>query len=77
MSKLQLLRERGFIITKDQVFDCLGKPDRISLGQKGRKIAQKQYDDTHVIRVVFAELDDIQRVITVYPARRDRYENEL
>jgi hypothetical protein len=76
-AKLELLKSRGFPVSKEQVIDCVEKPDRIDEGYKGRKIAQKGIDPEHVLRVVFTELEDQARVVTVYPGRRRRYENDV
>ncbi|MBI4126998.1 MAG: DUF4258 domain-containing protein [Deltaproteobacteria bacterium] len=75
--KLHLLAERGFPVTKEQVLDCVKKPDKIDAGYKGRKIAQKGFDAEHVLRVVYTEEDGIKRIITCYPGRRERYEDEI
>ena len=75
--KLEILKERGFPIIENQVIDCLTNPDTILDGYRGRKIAQKNIDEKHLLRVVFEMKGDCLRAITVYPARRERYENEL
>jgi len=73
--KFELLRRRGFSVSKEQVLDCLENPDRIKEGYKGRRVAQKVMDPEHVLRVVFVEMEGMKRVITFYPGRRERYEN--
>jgi len=45
--------------------------------RKTRKIAQKQVNSKHLIRVVYEEKGDDVVIITFYPARRKRYENKL
>ena len=42
-------------------------------GHSGRKIAQKRLN-SYVLRVIFEERDKEVVVITVYRARRERYE---
>jgi len=32
-------------------------------------------DQRHVIRVIYEELPEMMRIITFYPARKERYEN--
>lgn len=73
--KITLLETKGFSVTKNQVIECLQKPDKIDPGYKDRKIAQRVIDDSHVLRVVFEEREDVRRVITLYPGRRERYED--
>lgn len=73
--KFELLARRGFPISKNKVLDCVQNPDKIEEGYKGRKVAQKTIDETHVVRVVYMEMADIKRIITFYPGRRERYED--
>ena len=75
--KINLLASRGFSISKNQIVNCLKNPDKLEKGYGNRKIAQKIFDETHVIRVVFEKTKNILRVITVYPGRRKRYEDQL
>jgi len=46
----------------------------IDAGYKNRLIAQKGFDETHVLRVVYESVEKKFVVITVYPGRRSRYE---
>ena len=75
--KLSLLRQHGFKITKTEVERTLGNPLKVRPGYAGRKIAEGHLTAIHLIRVVFEELPHEWKVITIYPARRDRYENKL
>ena len=73
--KFRILERHGFKVTKDNVLSAMKNPDKIEKGYKYRKIAQKAISKNHLIRVVFEELDEILRIITFYPGRRDRYED--
>jgi len=76
--KFKVLGRHGFKISENQIRDIienLENPDAKSQGRKGRMIVQGPYDDTHLIRVVCEAKGDEIRVITFYPARRERYEN--
>lgn len=75
--KFAILDSHGFHLEKAIVETTLINPDRIEAGHKGRKIAQRIFDGTHVLRVIFEELPNELRVITFYPGRRDRYETEV
>jgi len=75
--KLKILREHGFSLSTDKVIDTVKNPERISAGRKGRKIAQKILDDTHILRVIYEKYGDYIQIVTFYPARRNRYENQL
>ena len=74
--KIDLLKIHGIAVTKQIVEAIVRNPDRIDTGYKERLIAQKGFDDTHVLRVVYEVLPDKKYVITVYPGRRLRYEKD-
>jgi hypothetical protein len=44
------------------------------MGYLDRFIAQKKIDETHVLRVVYEETNNIIFIITIYPGRIRRYE---
>jgi len=48
-------------------------PRRVLTSLGGRRIAEGDLDDEHVLRVVFVREGTQIRVITFYPARRGRY----
>ncbi len=50
-------------------------PDKVFKGKKGRFIAQKAYDEKHLIRYKLRGEDAV--VVTFYPARRERYEGQV
>jgi len=73
--KFKMLKKHGFEINEKQISDIIRNPDIRSKGQKDRIIVQSSVDDTHVIRVI-CEIDSNNvKVITFYPARKERYEN--
>jgi hypothetical protein len=73
--KFKILEKHGFKLTENQISEIVKNPESTSTGRKGRKIFQNSFDDTHAIRVICeVEASDI-KVITFYPARKDRYEN--
>ena len=74
-AKMALLAEHGFRVTKSKVEGTLRDPQRISPGYKGRKIAERSISEEHLLRVVYEESFREVKVITLYPARRDRYED--
>lgn len=76
-NKFDILKHHGFDISKKTIISTLEGPDKVEAGYKSRKIAQKNIDETHVIRVIFEEFPEMLRVITFYPARRYRYEDQL
>lgn len=59
-------------LTEDSVKDALRNPDEIVKGYEGRLIAHKLLNE-HVLRVVYLKIKDDLKVITVYPAKKERY----
>lgn len=60
-------------IDEDTVRTALLEPDGVLEGHSGRHIAQMRLNG-YVLRVIYEKVNDDVAVITVYPARRDRYE---
>lgn len=74
--KIEILKANGIDVSKEIVENVVKMPDRIEEGYKGRLIAQKGFDETRVLRVVYETLPGKIYVITVYPGRRLRYEKD-
>ena len=74
--KIEVLKAHGIALTREIVEDVIRNPDRIDVGYKKRLIAQKGFDEIHVLRVVYEVFLDKKYVITVYPGRRSRYEKD-
>ncbi len=74
--KIEILKAHGVDVSKETIGDIVRNPDRIEEGYKNRLVAQKGFDETRVLRVVYEEFPDKKYVITVYPGRRSRYEKD-
>ncbi len=74
--KIKILRSHNFNLSKEIVEDIIGFPDKIDVDYQDRLIAQKNLDDTHVLRVVYEKKPEKLLIITVYPGRRSRYEKD-
>jgi hypothetical protein len=74
--KLAVLRGWGFQITEETVIGTIRGPEQVHRGYGGRLIAQARIDETHTLRVVFEENDEIV-VVTLYPGRRERYGDQV
>ena len=74
--KIEILRAHSVDVSKEIVENIVRTPDRVEVGYKERLIAQKGFDDTHVLRVIYESLPDKIYVVTVYPGRRTRYEKD-
>ncbi len=75
--KFKILKRHGFEVSEKKIRDIMEKPDTKSKGRKDRLIVQGIVDDTHVIRVILEIESNNIKIITFYPARRERYENQL
>jgi hypothetical protein len=75
--KFEILASHGFPVSREAVMEAVLHPDCIDLGYHGRKIAQKAFDEDHVLRVIYSELTDLIRIITFYPGRKERYEAKI
>ena len=72
--KMKILRSHGIKISEDQIKEVVMHPQNILSAWEGRFIAQKDMDESHILRVVYMkEKQNEIRVITVYPARKGRY----
>ena len=74
IDKFELLRQWGFSVDRERIAAELAEPQSSSPGYAGRSIAQLNLDEDHVLRVVYEESGEIL-IITMYPVRRDRYED--
>jgi len=72
--KFEVLARHKFVVTEAQVIDVLNSPD-ITETDRDPLVAQKGFNETHVLRVVFRIEGADKVVITFYPGRRQRYEN--
>ncbi|MEW6033693.1 MAG: DUF4258 domain-containing protein [Chloroflexota bacterium] len=72
--KLRVLGEHGVAVELEFVKGTVYHPERREKGYGGRWIAQRGLDAGHVLRVVYEEHGDDLLVVTLYPARRERYE---
>ncbi len=72
--KIEVLKKHGIALTEVFIEDVVTFPDRTDTGYKGRRIAQKRINESHVLRVVCEDKGDEILVITMYPGRRNRYE---
>lgn len=70
--KMEILKSHGINVSKEIVENIVRNPDRIGGGDKNRLVAQKGFDETRVLRVVYETLPDKIYLVTVYPARRSR-----
>ena len=63
-------------MTEAQVLETLDSPDKTE-SERVPPVAQKSISETHVLRVVYRVEGNDKVVITFYPGRKKRYENQL
>jgi len=74
--KIEILRSHSFDLSKEIVEDVIRFPDKVEVGYKDRLIAQRNLDDTHVLKGFYEIKQEKNLIITVYPGRRSRYEKD-
>ncbi len=74
IAKIGILKKHGIDVDKNLVEEIVTHPEKLEVGYKNRLIAQKRIDETHVLRVVYEEKNNIILIITIYPGRINRYD---
>jgi hypothetical protein len=64
----------GVPVDEETVLKTATAPDNVKAGYGERSVAEAPLDEKRVLRVVFVEEVDVINVVTVYPARRGRYD---
>ena len=75
--KFLILSRHNCTITEEDVKKTIEEPDSLKEGMNNRMIAQRAIDEEHLLRVIYEKRGDDIVIITFYPARRERYENQL
>ena len=65
-------RMRRYEISEQLVRRTVDQPDQVLESYAGRKIYQKRIDN-RILRVIVEEYKGQRRIITVYPAKAERY----
>lgn len=74
-NKIAILNRHRILITQQFIIETVTVPDRIEIKEDNKRIAQKSFNENLVIRVVYREFVAFVLIITLYPARKNRYEN--
>ncbi len=61
-------------VTADKAINTIKQPESLISGYFGRKIGQSSLSGELLLRVIYEETDNSILVITLYPAKRKRYE---
>jgi hypothetical protein len=73
-AKEKLKRLTASSITEEKIVKTVLNPESITNGYFGRKIAQSSLTEDLLLRVIYEEMDNNILVVTIYPAKRQRYE---
>ena len=65
-------RIKRYNLNEGLIKDALNNPDETVKGYEGRLIAHKLLNG-HVLRIVYEKANESLKVITVYPAKKERY----
>ncbi|MGK7930644.1 MAG: DUF4258 domain-containing protein [Microcystaceae cyanobacterium] len=78
LDKIEILDHHGMTITEQFIIEAVINPDKIENQEDTKTLAQKNLNENLVIRVIYREFAAFILIITLYPARRTRYEkNDL
>jgi len=72
--KMEILANHAVTIDPNFVIETVRSPDKLETGEEGKLIAQKGLNENLVLRVVYREFNAFILIITLYPGRRSRYE---
>jgi hypothetical protein len=61
-------------VTEESVIEAVENPESVIEGNFGRKIAQTAITEDILLRIIYEETDNNILVVTIYPAKRQRYE---
>ena len=74
MYKINVLKKHGIEIDKKTIQEIVSKPEKLERGYENRFIAQSKLNETHVLRVIYEEMNNCKLIITIYPGRIKRYD---
>ena len=74
--KFRVLEQHGMRLERGHVEETVRHPDRVCPGYAGRSIAQGPLDPDKVLRVVYEHTEEGIVIVTFYPGKRARYEQD-
>ncbi|MDQ3019497.1 MAG: DUF4258 domain-containing protein [Bacteroidota bacterium] len=74
IAKIEILKRHGIEIENKFIELVVTEPEKLEEGYKKRLIAQREFDDGHVLRVVYEKINNDILIITIYPGRSKRYD---
>ncbi|OGY24971.1 MAG: hypothetical protein A2Z11_04880 [Candidatus Woykebacteria bacterium RBG_16_43_9] len=72
--KFPILAKHKFYLNDEDVIKVIEEPEHEDKeSDKPNVSASRNYDEKHILRVVYRKEGDIIRIITFYPAEKGRY----
>ena len=73
-NKFGILKRHKFLVKRHQVMKTVTNPEKMDYSRAPLIIAERSFDERHVLRVVYKQVGDTLRIITFYPGRKNQYE---
>ncbi|MBI4085729.1 MAG: DUF4258 domain-containing protein [Candidatus Liptonbacteria bacterium] len=74
LEKFAILEKYKVYVSKADIIEAVQNPDFIDDSRRPLRIAQRDFDNARVLRVVYKEELGVKVVITFYPGRKNQYE---
>ena len=74
LEKFEILRKHKVYVFRADIIKAVQNPDLIDDSRRPLRIAQRDFDNTRVLRVVYKEESGVKVIITFYPGRKNQYE---
>jgi len=72
--KFKILARHGVFINEEKIKEIVLHPDALDTTSRFPLIiAQSKLDNTHVLRVIYKQEDNLKTIITFYPGRIKQY----
>ncbi len=72
--KFPQLLQHGFRVSKSDIEAVINNPEHIDkISDRPKIIVSKEFGKKHILRVVYKVESGIIKIITFYPAEKDRY----
>ena len=62
-----------YSIRENQIIEAINKPDEILEGYGGTLVVHKLLNSQYLLRMVYTKEEEMFKIITVYPAKKERY----
>jgi len=74
LEKFEILRKHKVYVFRADIIKAVQNPDLIDDSRRPLRIAQCDFDNTRVLRVIYKEESSVKVIITFYTGRKNQYE---